>query len=64
MSHLEKVPSKQGGVTQNAYSLKLKSIKGIILYEIHCMKEPILGFFSLFNYQIDSALTFSSGLID
>ena len=50
------------GVPQNAYSLKLKSTKRIILYEIYSTKEPILGFFSLFNYQIDSALTFSSGL--
>ena len=50
------------GVPQNAYSLKLKSIKRTILHEIYSTKDPILGFFLLFNFQIDSALTFSSGL--
>ena len=51
------------GGPQNAYSLKLKSIIRTILYEIYSTKEPILDFFLLFNFQIDSALTFSSGLI-
>ena len=51
------------GVPQNAYSLKLKSIIRTILYEIYSTKEPVLGFFLLFNFQIDSALTFSSGLV-
>ncbi|EFB36737.1 hypothetical protein PREVCOP_03784 [Segatella copri DSM 18205] len=50
-------------VPQNAYSLKLKSIKRTILHEIYSIKELILGFFLLFNFQIDSALTFSSGLL-
>lgn len=63
MSHLEKVPSKHMG-TSNAYSLKLKSIKRTILHEIYSIKELILGFFLLFNFQIDSALTFSSGLFN
>lgn len=51
------------GVPQNAYSLKLKSIRRTILYEIYSPKDPILGFFLLLKFQIDSALTFSSGLI-
>ena len=49
-------------VPQNAYSLKLKSIKRTILYIIYSTKEPILGFFLLFNFHIDSAQTFSSGI--
>ena len=50
-------------VPQNAYSLKLKSIRRAILYEFYSTKESVLGCFLLFNFQIDSALTFSSGLI-
>ena len=50
------------GVLQNAYSLKLKSIRRTILYEIYSTKGPILAIFLLLNFQIDSALTFSSGL--
>lgn len=62
MSHPEKCHQNRG-VPQNAYRLKLKSIKRTILHEIYITKGPILGFFLLFNFQIDSALTFSSGLI-
>ena len=61
MSHLKKLPSKQRG-TSNAYSLKLKSIIRTSLYKNYSTKDPILGFFLLLNFQIDSALTFSSGL--
>lgn len=51
------------GVSQNAYSLKLNSIRRAILYGIYSTKEPLLGFF-LLNFQIDSALTFLGRLID
>ena len=30
--------------------------------KLYSTKEPILGFFLLFNFHIDSTLTFSSGL--
>ena len=30
----------------------------------NCIYEPVFGLFLLFNFQIDSALTFSSRLID
>lgn len=61
MSQLEKVPSKQR-VPQNAYSLKLKSIRGAISYVIFSKNKPVLGLFLLYNFQIDSALIFPSGL--
>ena len=46
-------------VPQNAYSLKLKSIRRGILYEIFSIYEPSLVLLLLFYFQIDSALPFS-----
>lgn len=51
MSHLEKVPSKQRP-PQNAYSLKLKSIRRSILYDIYSTKELILEFFFCLTFRL------------
>ena len=61
MSQLEKVPSKQRG-TSKCLQFETKSIRGAVLYVIFSIYKPVLDLFLLLNFQIDSALTFPSGL--
>lgn len=44
--------------TKNAYNLKLKSIRKAILYEKLSFNRQFGESFLLFNFQIDSTLTF------